>query len=359
MAKTDYIFNQEEFAFPEVGPQGEEKFFSYADGSDALANHGYVIKIKHVPTQKTMLFKAFITTFNDTYSQDWNADPVYGRADPLYMFKQTNRKISMGFKMIASSAGEAYENLAKAQMLAQFMYPNYTDLEGAKTISQGPLLRVQIMNLLQKTGKAPDTGDSSKNVNLYNSYPNQTGDGMLGFFADVTFDYNLESDEIGVFQRNGSILPKQINVNIGNFSPIHEQHLGWNESNNFGNGQNNFPYGAAASENRYNLPDIGPVLVPLSRSAPAYSKEELTKDEKAQAEAAIANAQARYGGMFGNMRKKRDARRVKDGKYSDSKAAYVQSALAGQEAIEQNYMKDGLSQEEYGKMFDGKYDFVE
>ncbi len=364
------IFDQETYKVTTVGADGaagteddQERTFSpyYFDGSDALANQNYLITVTHVPSNKMIRFKAFITSFNDTFTQDWNSEPVYGRADPIYNFKQTTRKISLGFKMVAASESEAYQNLAKAQQLAQFMYPNYTDIDGAKTVSQGPLIRLKIMNLLRRTagGNPGEEGDPDPTV-LYDNYNNGAEtDGMLGFFSDVTFNWNVENTDAGVFQKGkGTILPKLIEVSIGNFSPIHEEHLGWTENNMFGEGIGAFPYGAQGIMPGPEYKD--PVARPKSGyTKPAYSESELSKDEQAQAEAAIANAEARYGGMFGNFRKKRDARKMEKGKYSGDKAAYVQSALGGQEAIEQNYMKDGISEDEFNKMFDKQYDFVE
>ena len=72
----------------------------------------------------------------------------------------------------------------------------------------------------------------------------------------------------------------------------------------------------------------------------SYSLLEQTKNEKAKAEAAIANAEARYGGLGGDLRKRRDQRKINKGKYDNSKAAYVATALAGQAAIEGEYADD-------------------
>ena len=210
------------------------KKIEFADGTDFLFNQQFTIDIEHVPTKKKIQFKAFITTFNDTYSQDWSSEPVFGRADPLYNFKQTTRRISLGFKMPAASESEAYHNLAKAQMLAQFMYPNYTDVNGANVLSQGPLLRLKIMNLLQKA-ESKKTGDA---IVLYDGY-NIGGEGILGWFSDVTFNYNLEGSE-GVFHKQnfdgtnqaGTILPKIIEVSVGGFNPIHEHLVGWQVTKN-------------------------------------------------------------------------------------------------------------------------------
>ena len=313
-AKMDELFTAEKYKANEVG--GKEFFF--ADGADALAQRNFVITIQHVPSGKIIKFKAFLTAFNDTFSQDWNSEPVYGRADPLYNFKQTTRRISIGFQMPAASESEAYENLAKAQQLSQFMYPNYsnfgTDKFPVRTLSQGPLLRLKVMNLLQTTvDSVSNAGGGPKDI--YSSY-GPGGDGMLGFCNDVTFNFNLEGDK-GVFQKSdGTILPKLIEVNIGGFSPIHEHHLGWDDNNIFAEGRQ-FPYGAQGA---------GDDSEPAGTS---YSAQQRKKDERAQAEAAIANAEARYGGMFGDARRKRDQRKIDQGKYSDSKTAYVKSALLG------------------------------
>ena len=152
--------------------------------------------------------------------------------------------------MPAASESEAYENLTKAQKFAQFMYPNYTSLSGntgARTVSQGPLLRMKVMNLLQTT-KNLNSNTSTTSTQLYSSY-GSGGDGMLGFCSDVTFNFNLEGDH-GVFQKaDGVILPKLIEVSIGGFNPIHEHHLGWDENNLFSEQSGSlFPYGAQADQ---------------------------------------------------------------------------------------------------------------
>jgi len=247
--------------------------------------------------------------------------------------------------MPAASEDEAYSNLAKAQKLAQFMYPNYTDVKGAKVLSQAPLLRLKIMNLLRNTADVKAPSDNTDGKVLYQGYNGQ-GEGILGFFSDVTFNFNLENDN-GSFQQldskdqpvPGSILPKLIEVSVGGFNPIHEHLLGWQVIKNkdgekvgteFGEGKS-FPYGANS----------------LSKGGTAvgstFSALEKARLEKKKAEAAIANAQARYAGMFGEARRKRDEKRLGEGGKGfkqESKAAYVASALAGQAGIDAGALKD-------------------
>ena len=64
------------------------------DGSDSLANQlGQVIEFYHIPTGQTLRFKAFLTTFTDQYSSEWEESPVFGRMDAIQTFKGTTRSI--------------------------------------------------------------------------------------------------------------------------------------------------------------------------------------------------------------------------------------------------------------------------
>ena len=109
---------------------------NYNDGSDNYENSGFTIGFHHVISSIDIYFKAFMTAYNEKFNADWASEQVYGRVDPIYTFKQTTRRITIGFKVPASSMGEAYENLAKVQQLSQFMYPAYTDVNNANTIAQ-------------------------------------------------------------------------------------------------------------------------------------------------------------------------------------------------------------------------------
>jgi len=220
------------------------------DGSDAYANQGgYVLSFKHVPSGTEVEFKAFITTFNETYSSDWAQETVFGRVDPIYNFKMTTRNISLAFKVPAFSESEAFENLGKVQRLAQFLYPNYTDLGEAQTISQGPLVRLKVMNLLQDASHKKSSAEGKLDNDYYKSYKSnkELDRGLLGIIDNLSIGHNLENLDAGVFQKGiNTILPKLLEINLG-FKPIHEQPLGWGQENkNFGGEEGTeslFPYG--------------------------------------------------------------------------------------------------------------------
>lgn len=250
------------------------------DASDAYANSDFVITFYHLMSKKTLKFKAYITNYNETYNSNFNAEEVFGRADPIYSFRNTTRQISLAFKMPASSTGEAYENLAKAQHLIQFLYPAYTDDQNTLTIAQTPLVRMKVMNLLANS-KDRDSGDPSESAaSLYDSYTANTDSekGLLGVLSNLTVMHNIENGEIGVFEKSaGTILPKVIEISL-NFNPIHEHTVGWKSAGDGGAEfyEKSFPYGATMSENTAAAPVATSVYSQTSNTANSDTPESPT-----------------------------------------------------------------------------------
>ena len=218
----------------------------YADASDAYANHSRnIISFLHVPSQRSIYCKAFITSFNETYKSDWATEHVFGRIDPIYSFKNTGRSITLNFNMPAATEGEAFENLYKVGFLSDMLYPNYTRVGSAQTISQSPLIRMKVMNLLQsqralynevRETATKDTNDwnlpqGRQFENLSQGNNNSATMGQLGVITSLTINHNLEKSDAGVIEAGKNlVLPKVIEVSIS-FDVIHEVPRGWNNSN--------------------------------------------------------------------------------------------------------------------------------
>jgi hypothetical protein len=268
-----------------------ENVGSYQDGADNMGQAGYSIGFHHIISGINIYFKAFITEYNETFDSDWAAETVYGRADPIYTFKSTTRNLSLGFKIPAASTSEGYENLAKVQQLAQFLYPAYEFVGSAQTIAQGPLIRLKMMNLIQAS--PPSQDPSSAPGDLLGNYSAAGGAtaGLLGIIKSLTINHNLGGDEGVLDLRAGelagaTILPKVIDVNIA-FSPIHETPLGWQQitdSTEEGENQStiqfssqNYPYGAVLASSL------------AAPGQPASGDEQAAEDEQAAAGAAALN----------------------------------------------------------------------
>jgi len=255
------------------------------DGSDAKANAGFTVSFAHVPSDSEVYFKAFLTTFNETFKPEWSQETVYGRADPIYMFKNTQRSITVGLMIPAATQGEGFENMGKLQKLIQFLYPTYVDADNALTITQSPLIRLKVMNISTKSGTGtggdrPDyhARDYSEMINS-----NNAEDGLLGFMSNLTINYNVNDTDMGSFEvAPGTIVPKAIEINF-DFNVVHEHHLGWDENSNFS--EPNYPYDL-------NLQGAYEDAQTMARNYALSEARKAREEEQAQLERASAIAKA-------------------------------------------------------------------
>jgi hypothetical protein len=232
-----------------------QKLPTFPDGSDTYANlYDTVISFQNIRNNKDVFFKAFITAFNENYTPNFNATEVFGRTDPIMQYKNTTRNITLAWKLPASSEGEAYENLGRVQNLLQMLYPSYLEQNSALTLSEAPLVRLKVMNLLQKIPDSREIGTLFNGEVYYDAYQttNDSSKGILGVITSCNVNHNLESVD-GVFEKidsegrlqQNTILPKLIDINIS-FIPLHEKTLdGFDNLKDDGKTttQHMFPYG--------------------------------------------------------------------------------------------------------------------
>tara|TARA_R110002110_G_scaffold4140_1_gene21242 strand:- start:35259 stop:36509 length:1251 start_codon:yes stop_codon:yes gene_type:complete len=327
--------------------------YPYADGSDDLANQkASIIGIQHIPSGGATYFKAFITQYNENFDSAWENTPVFGRPDPLYQFKNTQRSISIGWVVPAASLGEGIENLEKVQNFVRYMYPSYNTTNAgpdgtsfnALGMAAPPLIRLKFMNMLHNTRGAEATvtvGTPVDDRRLHNRSSTTTrpgrvtfdgtsaDSGLLGYISNVSINHNVEGDT-GVFHGIGAIVPKLIEIVI-DFNPIHEEKLGWNMSTDptkrtgagdiptgfgqfeattvaYGGGRpastqpSSFPYGMGRDFD----PNLQQVTLDALKKSQADRIAQLqgTSDK----EAARQIAQVRHSGFLGGMFKRADAK---------------------------------------------------
>ena len=181
---------------------------TYASGS------GGIITIEGIIQKNSVDFYAFITSFSDNMTSNWNEEPVYGRVDPIGTFQSTTRKISLAFDIPAKNLDEAKSNLENINKVKRFMYPAYSSnvlpasgsapeiTTNALSLSKNPLVRIKLANLIE---------DVSSEKGLL---------GWIGAFSATPVI------DMGMFNENSLLFPKVYNASI-DFTPQHEFDLGW------------------------------------------------------------------------------------------------------------------------------------
>jgi hypothetical protein len=276
----------------------------YTDGAGSLANQlSHIISFRNIRNDQDVLFKAFIMDFNESYTPNFTPNEVFGRTDPIYQYKNTTRSISLSFKIPASTESEAFENLGRVQKLVQMLYPSYQDTNSGLSLSEAPLVRMKVMNILRNHaslgGGTDDPTAKKKDADYFTEYTSTAdpGKGLLGVITNATVNSMLNSAD-GVFHKlttvpqdeetgdpavtraePNTVLPKLIEVTI-NFAPIHEETLGYatfgmDMEQPIGN-FHRFPYGVELAKDA-----AGPALPPSVSDAVAKEREEAEKQRKA------------------------------------------------------------------------------
>ena len=294
----------------------ENRLF-YTDGSDMLANRGFTVSLMHVPTSNEVYFKAFIRSFNETYSSDWASDSVFGRTDQIHMFKATSRSITMSIIVPAASISEGFENLSKVQTLTDFLYPVYDTQEGdtpnALTMTQSPLLRLRFANLVTTNGPTESWHPDAKKFKELAKAPfgSDSKDGVLGIMTNLTIAHNIENSEMGVFMlSDGVVIQRGIELTF-DFKVLHEQTRGYIGNDKIGghvyNVNAEVTDGFKTREARA-LAYLQGRVEQLAEDAAAEEAQELSDQARANA---IAQGLVNEDGTINNKRRKRIGNRLR------------------------------------------------
>lgn len=193
------------------------KTYTAENGKNAV----FEIKSAQSKDSAVIKFPAFLTSFTNSFSSNWSKEHVYGRIDPIGTFQGTDRKISIGFDIIAYDVAEARSNINAINAVVDMLYPSYNDVsagnftkkvEGqddqlirsgnALILSKSPLVEIKFANLIQEEGGF-----------------------LLGWIESWSANPVLE---MGMFTPNpGEFLPKVYNATI-DFTPQHRKDLAYN-----------------------------------------------------------------------------------------------------------------------------------
>ena len=144
-----------------------------------------------------MHFRAFIDSFSDSYTADWQGFKYSGRGENLYHYNGFDRQISLGFTVYAQSKAELIPMYKKLNYLASTLAPDYT----AAGFMRGNIVRLTLGGYLYE---------------------------QPGFISGMTFEAPQESSwEIAINEEGSSDssvkeLPFMIKVTGMSFTPIHE-----------------------------------------------------------------------------------------------------------------------------------------
>ena len=174
----------------------EDNMFETAEARDLIRFRIEALDADDPSKSNTMIFRAFLDSFGDNYTGEWNGFKYNGRAEKFYTYAGFDRKLTFSFKIAAQSRHEMVPLYRKLNYLVSQTAPEY-----GNTRMRGSFCRLTIGSMIDRTP---------------------------GFFTAIGLKWNKEYPwdisinhlENGEDKDGSMIMPHILDVNCS-FTPIH------------------------------------------------------------------------------------------------------------------------------------------
>jgi len=238
-----------------------KKTFPKASTTDLKSGRKIEIHFYALHVEMPVSFPGFVTEFSDSYTSNWTPENVYGRMAPIPIYENTQRTISVGFKIVPASIGEAGLYQARLNKLVQMLYPKYSEIDQMKLLNAAPVFRLKFGNLISAGPKAAGTAKNN---------------GLAGYITSFNVSSNLDE---GYMSDNLLLVPKTWDISFS-YNVLHDETPGFGDDNVFYldksfDGAEAYPYGTAHPVEFQKAADKKSPRVTTNSNATATSNQDI------------------------------------------------------------------------------------
>jgi len=261
--------------------------------NSSAAETGTLLEIipVHIKNPPVIQFIAYLDSLKDDFKQSFTEEQPYGRTDSYYIWKSSQRSISVSWSIPSTSISIGLDNLNNLSWFLAALYPTYKDTQTATSIAATPMFRVRYANLISSpTANGQGALCIIKGANVTHDHK----EGFIGVSprATGTNFANIESRlvkaagfESSLQEGKKILIPKLIKINC-TLDIVHDHKLGWDFTTGEWRG------GTAAPGYPYNFGLIRDTQDPPGSDAELPSGAEAAPGSTGDTEAAAAAAAA-------------------------------------------------------------------
>lgn len=130
---------------------------------DALEAEYVPFYFQDMRTKEIISFHAFLTSLNEDYSVNWETTEAYGRVDPVKIYKNTTRHLTLSFRVAALDVNDFDAMWFKINKLLTMIYPQWSKGKQltiqddnldftqpfSQLISSSPLIRLRVGDVIR------------------------------------------------------------------------------------------------------------------------------------------------------------------------------------------------------------------
>ena len=232
-----------------------------------------------IRTNEIIAFHAFLDNVSDSFQADYTESEGYGRIGKVYTYKNTNRSISLNFKVISVNHNDFDEMWLKLNKVLMMLYPQYTlgrtlnsgDKKFVQPFSQlpgaSPLIRLRVGDLIKSNFSEFDLarlfGLGGRDFNVSSQIATQTSDRRQNirdnirniserqrsgnFNAGESFYFAQAIEQIGDNASSNNLLSRAIDVSSTSATAARQSELRASRASSRSRGVPAVPVGAKAT----------------------------------------------------------------------------------------------------------------
>lgn len=206
-----------------------------AFGLDKDMLHHYIY-FRHIATKQDVAFRAFLTKLSETFTCNWNEEHTLYRMDAIPRYRNTKRKISLGFKVLVQGTEDAPAALNQVQKLQSLLYPSWPESADDRSIKGSPIVGIKFSNLIARhglAGKSQHLHGYISNLNVKFAHESGFIYAQPGWLARTVDEAVFTDDDVMKFTkgqthaspaskvRTAPLIPQEIDISF-EFSVLHQ-----------------------------------------------------------------------------------------------------------------------------------------
>jgi len=164
-AKQDYKSNKNHAFYDVAGTENRIPSKDIKEFEDAMDGEYVPFYFQDLRTNEMLVFHAFLLSISDDYSASYESISGLGRAEPVRVYKETQRKLGLSFMLAATDIDDFDHMWDKINRLTMLVYPQYTagktytnpgttpavtfQKPFTQQIAAGPMVRMRLGNLFR------------------------------------------------------------------------------------------------------------------------------------------------------------------------------------------------------------------
>jgi len=104
------------------------------------------VKVQALHIDREVFFECAQLSVVNRFTPNWNAEPAYGKMDPIATYANTSRTVDIDFTVFGKQIDTSKSLQSNADLLVKLQYPKYQESQGGLLLAGPPVFKVSVLD---------------------------------------------------------------------------------------------------------------------------------------------------------------------------------------------------------------------